>query len=118
MRGKFQLELWNQHQNVLEGKQVSTNAHEGWHSRLRKSLENSATFWSLIDALSDAEATARANRAEDIGRGHNDQQPGNSRSQKERRLLAKAALREIVSHKDDYEMVDYLKTIGSYKDHL
>jgi len=118
MRGKFQLELWNQHQNVLEGKQVSTNAHEGWHSRLRKSLENSATFWSLIDALSDAEATARANRAEDIGRGHNDQQPGNSRSQKERRLMAKAALRDIVSHKDDYEMVDYLKTIGSYKDHL
>jgi hypothetical protein len=115
MRGKFQLELWNQHHNVLEGKQVSTNSHEGWHSRLRRAIENSATFWSLIDALSDSEATAGANRAEDITRGHNDEQSGNSRSLKEKRLMSKAALREIVTHQDDYEMVDYLKTVGSYK---
>jgi hypothetical protein len=114
MRGKYQLELWNQHHNVLEGKQVSTNQHEGWHSRLRRAVENSATFWSLIDALTDSEATARANRAEDITRGHNDEQSGNSRSLKERRLLNKAALREIVAHQDDYEMIDYLKTVGSY----
>jgi hypothetical protein len=116
MRGKFQLELWNQHQNVLDGKQVSTNAHEGWHSRLRMALENSATFWSLVDALTDTEATTRANRAEDIGNGPNDEQAGSSRCQKERRLLAKAALREIVAHKDEYEIVDYLKRVGCNQD--
>ncbi len=118
LKGKFALELWNQYNNVLEGKQVSTNLQEGWHSRLRKSLENSATYWTLVDALTETEATMRQNRAEDIGNGPNDEQTGSSRSQKEKRLLAKAALREIVSHKDEYEMVDYLKRVGYYKNNL
>jgi len=105
LRGKYNLEMWNQYSNVIEGRQMSTNAHEGFHSRLRMSLETSATYWSLIDALTDMEAASRANRLEDIGNGHNDLQTGSSRSQKEKRIEARAELREIVTKIDEFEMV-------------
>ena len=97
---------------------MSTNAHEGFHSRLRMALETSATYWSLIDALTDMEAASRANRLEDIGNGHNDLQTGSSRVQKEKRIEARAELREIVTKIDEFQMVDYLKNVGYFKGHL
>ncbi len=41
-----------------------------------------------------------------------------SRSQKERRIAARAELREIVTHIEEFEMVDYLKKVGHYLGHL
>ena len=52
------------------------------------------------------EASTRANRDEDIGNGHNSQQSGSSRSQEERRIAARAELREIVTHIEEFEIVD------------
>jgi hypothetical protein len=112
LKGKYNLSMWNQHDNVLEGRQLSTNAHEGFHSRLRLSVETNATLWSLIDALTDMEAASRANRLEDIGRGHNENQAGSSRREKERRIEARHELRQIVTSIEEYEMVDYLKHVG------
>jgi len=60
-------------------------------------------------------ASTRANRDEDIGNGHNSQQSGSSRSQEERRIAARA---EIVTHIEEFEMVDYLKKVGYYLGHL
>jgi len=33
LQGRFPIKIWNQHSNVLEGRQLSTNRHEGMHSR-------------------------------------------------------------------------------------
>ncbi len=118
LKGKYALELWNQHSNVLDDRLLSTNAQKGWHSRLRQSLPTSATYWSLIDALTEVEASTRANCEEDIGNGHNSQQAGSSRCQKEKRLAARAELREIMNHMDEYEMVVYLKKVGYHMGHL
>jgi hypothetical protein len=115
LKGRFALELWNQHDNVLEGRQTSTNCHEGWHSRMRKAIQTSNTYWSLIDQLIDVEGSTRANREDDLERGHNDQQTGSSRAKKEVRLNNKAKLRQIVSKIDEYEIIDYLKKVAYYK---
>jgi hypothetical protein len=60
---------------------------------MRKAIEASNTYWSLIDQLIDVEGSTRANREEDLERGHNDQQSGRSRTRKEIRLQNKAKLR-------------------------
>jgi hypothetical protein len=115
LKGKYPIQIWSQHENVLEGRQLSTNRHEGWHSRLRKSLVASATLWALLDELRDVEASTRHEREEDIERGPAEEQTGNSRKQKEKRLARQQKLRRLVMHMDDYDMVSYLKRVSSYK---
>ena len=109
LKGKYALELWNQYDNVLEGCQLSTNSQEGWHSKLRKSLETCAMYWTLIDELTDIEACTRAFLEEDLENGLAAEQPGSSRHKKEARIEARARLREVVTHIEDFEMTDYLK---------
>jgi hypothetical protein len=118
LKGKFPIKIWNQWENVLEGRQLSTNRHEGWHSRLRKSLATSTTFWTLMEEQIDIEATSRADREDDLDNGHTNLQSGKSRRLKELRKKARAKLRDIMTNIDDYEMVDYLKKIGYFKGHL
>jgi hypothetical protein len=118
IKGKFPIQLWSQYENVLEGRQTSTNAHEGFHSRLRKAVPHSATFWSLLDQLIDYEATARADREMDLDNGPAEDQPGSSRRKKEMRKEARERLRHNVLDYEQYEMADYLNKVGSFKGHL
>jgi hypothetical protein len=115
LKGKFPIQIWNQHENVLEGRQLSTNRHEGWHSKLTKSLVASGTIWALLDELREEEASARHDRDEQSEAGPADDSPGNSRKQKEARKKKQKRLKRLVQHMDEYEMVAYLKRVSTFK---
>jgi hypothetical protein len=86
LKGKFPIQVWNQHDNDLQGRQLSTNRYEGFHSRLSKSLVSSATVWALIDELVGVETASRADRYEHRQVDHADVLLGNSKKQKERSI--------------------------------
>ena len=49
---RFRIELWNQYQNVIEGKARTNNHVEGWHRGVQGELQMvNPTLWKCIDAL-------------------------------------------------------------------
>jgi hypothetical protein len=46
LRGKIPINLWYQFDNVIEGRQISTNRHESFHSRLKTSQVGSGSLWA------------------------------------------------------------------------
>jgi len=118
LRGKFPIGVWNQYDNVIEGRQLSTNRHESFHSRLKKSLGTSASIWALLDELIDEEAGASGLREENLAVEDPSNLPGNSRRKTDIRKRNRAKIRTIVTRIDNYEMCDFLKRVGYYKGHL
>jgi hypothetical protein len=48
---RYPPELWSQLSNCLEGKPLSMNANEGFHSRLKHNLPQNNTIWALLGHL-------------------------------------------------------------------
>ncbi len=112
---RFDVEMWNQVQNVVENKQRTTNRNESFHSRLRKYIPNGSTLWTLIQLLVDIEARTRGQRDEDIQRvGGEDLDAEEEPNDKARfRLLQKnRAIKNLINNIDEYEKVDYLKRVS------
>ncbi len=118
LKGKFPIPLWNQHENILEGRQISTNRHESFHSRLSKNLEKKPSLWALLDELADVEAAARGEREEHLAVEEPGDMTGRSARKRDIRKANRARIRTIVTRWEEYEMTDFLKRVGYFKGHL
>jgi hypothetical protein len=66
----------------------------------------------------DIEAAARGQREENIAVKDADNLPGNSRRKMDIQKANRARIRTILTRFEEYEMCNFLKKVGYYKDHL
>ncbi len=112
---RFDIEMWNQVQNVVENKQKITNRNDGFHSRLRKYISNGSTLWTLISQLIDIEAKTRAQRDEDIERveGEDINAEDEPNDKARFRLLQKnRAIKNLINNIDEHDAINYLKRVS------
>jgi len=118
LKGKFAIPLWNQYDNILEGRQISNNRHESFHSRLSKNLEKKPTLWSLLDELVDVEASVRGEREEHLAVDEPSTSTGGTRRKRDIRKANRDRIRTLVTRMEEFEMTDFLKRVGYFKGHL
>jgi len=114
---RFPPELWSQRENCLEGRPLSTNRNEGFHSRLKHNLPQNNTIWALLGHLVDVEAETRMIRDEhrasldnveeedEAGKG-----PGNTSAYKRWRL--RSNLKNLIINREEYTPVEFLERIS------
>jgi hypothetical protein len=108
---RFSSEIWSQFSNVVEGSAISTNANESMHANMSKLISVNSKFWAVVDYFKNLEAKVRVRREEHI-----------QYSQGEREFLDRrqsdreGELKNLLSHINDYEPVEYLKRVGNIKD--
>jgi len=119
---RFPPEIWSQVDNCLEGRPLSTNRNEGFHSRLKHNLPQNNTIWALLDHLVNLEAETHTIRDEhraslgmeddgdDEGDGGDEKQPGNAGAYK--RWKMRRNLKNLIGHRDEYSTVEFLERVS------
>jgi hypothetical protein len=120
---RFPPELWSQIGNCLEGRPLSTNRNEGFHSRLKHNLPQNNHIWALLTHLVNIEAETRTIRdehrvslgvdgddSEEDGQGEDGKQPGNAGAY--RRWKMRRNIRNLIVHIEEYTPVDYLERVS------
>jgi len=119
---RYPPEIWSQLENCLEGRALSTNSNEGWHSRLKHNLPQNNTIWALLGHLVDIEAETRTIRDEhrasignivDEDEDEDDQGgkgPGNGSAY--RRWRMRNNLKNIITHREEYSPIEYLERVA------
>jgi len=117
---RYPPELWSQLENCMEGRALSTNSNEGFHSRLKHNLPQNNTVWHLLKHLVDVEAETRLIRdehrasfgnVEDDGEeGGEGKGPGNGDAYRRWRL--RNNLKNLISHREEFSPIEYLERVS------
>jgi hypothetical protein len=91
---RYPPELWSQLNNCIEGRALSTNSNEGFHSRLKHYLPQNNAIWALLGNLVNIEAETRTIRDEHrASLGNDDDEggkvPGNGSTYRRWRITSK-----------------------------
>lgn len=116
-KARFEPEIWNQISNCLEGRPLSTNRNEGFHSRMRHDLPMNNTLWALLAYLVNLEAETRVIRDEDRGVVNANEDadsppPGSGGGSAYKRWRMRTNLKNLISHRDEYGLYEYLCRIS------
>jgi hypothetical protein len=117
---RYPPELWSQLENCVEGRALSTNSNEGFHSRLKHNLPQNNTIWALLQHLVDIEAETRLIRDEHRAsfgnvddEGEDDVEgkgPGNGDAYRRWRMWNN--LKSLISHREEFSPIEYLERVS------
>ena len=102
----FAVELWNVHDTVLENRQRTNNAMEGWHHRLNSLMSHSRpTVWKFIAKLKSEQALI------DVARERVDAGGSQHASKRAYREVSERLQKIVVDYRNR-TVIEFLKAIA------